>query len=129
MFIDAPSARITASFLYGLQAVTLLNCCGESSYFESSFQLVCTVGSGVSLLYPNNKILYRFHIRWVGWPINHNAIILLAAKPVTSNLDTVGRCQVVLEKEISISIKILSRWEHKVLEDFQVYNCMGFRFH
>ena len=36
-------------------------------------------------------------------------------KPVTSSFGTVGRCQVLLEKEISISIKLISRWKHEVL--------------
>ena len=39
----------------------------------------------------------------------------MGRKPVTSRFGTVGRCQVVLEKEISISVKLVSRQKHEVL--------------
>ena len=39
----------------------------------------------------------------------------MGRKPVTSRFGTVGRCQVVLEKEISISVKLVSRRKHEVL--------------
>ncbi len=38
--------------------------------------------------------------------------------------DSVGRCQVLLENEISISIKLVSRRKHEVLLNFLVDGCI-----
>ncbi len=37
---------------------------------------------------------------------------------------SVGRCQILLENEISISIKLVSRRKHEVLKNFLVDGCI-----
>ena len=69
-------------------------------------------------------ISHRFsmEVRSVGWPIKHSNT--MGRKPVTSHFGTVGRCQILLEKEISISIKLVSRWKHEVLLNLLVDGCI-----
>ncbi len=50
----------------------------------------------------------------------------MVSKPLESGFGTVSRCQVLLEKEISISIKPVSRWKHKVLQNLPVDSCIDF---
>ena len=67
-------------------------------------------------------IPYRVQISPVGWPIKHSNT--MGSKPVTSRFGTVGRCQVLPEKEISISIKLVSRQKHEVLQNLLVEGCI-----
>ncbi len=74
------------------------------------------------------KISHRFYmavqVRHVGWPIKHSNIMV--SKSLGSGFGTVGRCQVLLGKEIRISIKLVSRWKHKVLQNLLVDGCIDF---
>lgn len=86
---------------------------GSPSCFDGGFQLTCIVGSVASRL----PLLYGVQARQVVWPIEHSN-----TKPVTSSFGTVGRCKVLLDKEISISkkhrsilegvLKCPGRWLH-----------------
>ncbi len=95
--------------------MALLRCNGSPSCFDSGLKVICIVGSGVSHLPLDNTpyILYGDQVRLVCWPIKHRntRVIELAF----GTFSTVGRCQVLLENEISISIKLVSRRKHEVL--------------
>ncbi len=49
----------------------------------------------------------------VCWPIKHSNTMVI--EPAFGTFGSVGRCQVLLENEISISIKLVSRRKHEVL--------------
>ncbi len=50
---------------------------------------------------------------WCCWPIKHSNTMVI--EPAFGTFGSVGRCQVLLENEISISIKLVSRRKHEVL--------------
>ncbi len=52
-------------------------------------------------------------VRRVCWPIKHSNTMVI--EPAFGTFGSVGRCQVLLENEISISIKLVSRRKHEVL--------------
>ncbi len=106
---------INAAWHGGNQPVALLRCNGSPGCFDSGLQVICIVGSGVSHL-PLNNTLYIFYVvqvRQVYWPIKHSNTIVI--EPAFGTFGSVGRCQVQLENEISISIKLVSRRKHEVL--------------
>ncbi len=49
-------------------------------------------------------------VRWVCWPIKHSNTMVI--EPAFGTFGSVGRCQVLLENEISISVKLVSRRKH-----------------
>ncbi len=59
------------------------------------------------------QILYGVQVRRVCWPIKHSDTMVI--EPPFGTFGSVGRCQVLLENEISISIKLVSRGKHEVL--------------
>ncbi len=62
-------------------------------------------------------ILHRFSMGFRSgefcWPIKHSNTMVI--EPALGTFGSVGRCQVLLENEISISIKLVSRRKHEVL--------------
>ncbi len=60
-----------------------------------------------------SMILYGVQVRRVCWPIKHSNTMVI--EPAFGTFGSVGRCQVLLENEISISIKLVSRRKHEVL--------------
>ncbi len=91
----------------GDQFVALLRWYGSPGLFDSGLQLICIVGSGVS------QVLYGVQVRRVCWPVKHSNTMVI--EPAFGTFGSVGRCQVLLENEISISIKLVSRRKHEVL--------------
>ena len=83
--------------------------------FDRGLKLICVVESGVSHLPLDNttQILCGVQVRPVGWSVKPSNTMV--STPVTSSFGSVGRCQVLLEKEISISIKLVNLRKHKVL--------------
>ncbi len=74
------------------------------------------------------KISYRFHMGFrsgmlagqsstvISWSANHLKVVL-----------ALWACAIfLLEKEVSISIKLVCRWEHKVLKNRLVDGCIDF---
>ncbi len=120
MFISMHSILDWASFCMkycinvawhgGNQPVALLRCNGSPGCFDSSLQVICIVGSGVSDL---PQILYGVQVRLVCWPIMHSSTIVI--EPAFGTFGSVCRCQVLLENEISLSIKLVSRRKHEAL--------------
>ncbi len=74
------------------------------------------------------KISHRFHMGFrsgmlagqsstvISWSANHLEVVL----------SLWAGAKVLLEKEISISIKLVSRWKHKVLQNLLVDGCIDF---
>ncbi len=87
------------------QPVALLRCNGSPGGFDSSLQVIFIVGSGVSNFPLDNT--HRGQVRRVCWPIKHSNTMVI--EPAFGSFGSVGRCQVLLENEVSISSKT-SRW-------------------
>ncbi len=90
--------------------MALLRWYGSPGFFDSGLQLICIVGSSVSHL-PLD--IYGVQVRRVCWPIKHSNTMVI--EPAFGTFGSVGRCHVLLENEISISIKLVSRRKHEVL--------------
>ncbi len=103
---------INAAWHGGDQPVALLGCNGSTGCFDKCLQVICIVGSGVLLLPLDNTpyILYGVQVRWVCWPIKHSNTMVI--ETAFGTFGSVGRCQVLLENKISISIKLFSRRKH-----------------
>lgn len=92
---------ITAAWQRDDLPVALLRGYGSPGCFDSDLQLVYILGSG-DFYCPLDNIVCGVQVRQVGWPIKYSK--KMVCKPVTSSFGTVGRCQVLLEKEIDLSI-------------------------
>ncbi len=94
------------------QPVALFRCNGSTGCFDSGLQVICVVGSGVSHL----LLLYEVQVRRVCWPIKHSNTMVI--EPAFGTFGSVGRCQVLLQNESSISIKLVSRRKNEMLFNF-----------
>ncbi len=105
---------INAVWHGGNQPVALFRGNGSTGCFDSSLQVICIVGSGVSHLPLDNipKILYGVQVRRFCWPIKHSNTMVI--EPAFGTFGSVGWCQVLLENEICISIKLVSSRKHEV---------------
>ncbi len=74
------------------QPVALLRCNGSTDHFDSGFQVICIVGSGVSHLPLDNtpSILYGVQVRRVCWTIKHSNTMVI--EPAFGTFGSVGRC-------------------------------------
>ncbi len=63
------------------------------------------------LQYPIDSLWVQ--VRRVCWPIKHSNTMII--EPAFGTFGSVGRCQVLLENEISISIKLVSKRKHEML--------------
>ncbi len=115
---------INAAWHGGDQSVTLLRWYGSPGFFDSGLQVTCIVGSGVSHLPLDNTpyILYGVQVRGVCWPMKHSNTMVI--EPAFGTFGSVDRCRVLLENEISISIKLVGRRKHEVLKNFLVDVCI-----
>ncbi len=82
------------------------------------------VGSGVSHLPLDNT--HRFSMLGFrsGEFAGQSSTVNLVIEPAFGAFGSVGRCQVLLENEISISIKFVSRRKHEVLLNVLVDGCV-----
>ncbi len=111
----------------GDQFVALLRWYGSPGFFDSGLQLICiflvscfsffswqySIGSlcsGLVSLLASQAHQHHGHLtnRWCFW--------------------SVGRCQILLENEISIFKKLISRRKHEVLQNFLVNRCSDVSF-
>ncbi len=67
----------------------------------------------IFLLTIPHRFSMGFRVRRVCWPIKHTNTMVI--EPAFGTFGSVGRCQILLENEISISIKLVSRRKHEVL--------------
>ncbi len=121
-----PFALMTASMRRGMEAISLWHCSGV---MEAQVALIAAFRSSallglVSLIFllTDSQILYGVQVRRVCWSIEHSNTMVI--EPVFGTFGSVGRCQVQLENEISISIKLVSRRKHEVLQNFLVDGCV-----
>ncbi len=128
--VGAPFALITASIRRGMEVISLWHCWGG---MEAQVSLTVAFSSSallglVSLIFlltiPHrfSMILYGVQVRRVCWPIKHSKTMVI--EPAFGTFGSVGRCQVLLENEISISVKLVSRRKHEVLLNFLVDGCV-----
>ncbi len=113
-------AWITAPMRRGLETISLWHCSGV---MEAQVALIAAFRSSallglVSLFFlltiPNLRGLNMpVQVRRVCWPIKHSNTMVI--EPAFGTFGSVGRCQILLENEISISIKLVSRRKHEVL--------------
>ncbi len=99
------------------QPVALLRCNEAQDTLIAAFCSSALLGL-VSLVY----ILDGVQVWWVCWPIKHNNTMV--TEPAFGSFGSVCRCQVLLENEISISIKLASRRKHEVLYNVLVDGCV-----
>ncbi len=107
----------------GNQPVALLRCNEAQVALIAAFRSSALSGL-VSLIFLLT-ILHRFsgvQVRRVCLPIKHSNTMVI--EPAFGTFGSVGRCQVLLENEISISIKLVSRRKHEVLYNFLVDGCV-----
>ena len=79
----------------------------------SSSPLLGVVSPIFLLIKPIIYIFYGVQIRRVCWPIKHSNPMVI--KPGIGTFGSVDRGQVLLENEISISIKLANRRKHEIL--------------
>ncbi len=74
------------------------------------------------------KISYKFHMGFRSGMLTgqSSTVILWSANHLEVVLSVWAGAKVLLEKEISISIKLVSRWKHKVLQNILVDGCIDF---
>ena len=116
----------SAAWHEGDQPVALLRCYCSPGCFDSGLQLLCIVCQ--MLLIFLFTIPHRFSVRFrsgeltgqsstvISWSANHLEVVL----------SLWAGAKVLLRNEISISIKLVSRWKHKVLQNLLVDGCTDF---
>ncbi len=60
-------------------------------------------------------------------PVEHTNTMVI--QPTFGAFGSVGRCQILLENDISIFKKLVSRRKHEVLQHFLVNGCSDVGFH
>ncbi len=127
--VGASFALITASIRRGTEVIRLWHCWGGMEaqvYLTVAFSSSAFFWSLVSHFPLDNipKILFGVQVWWVCWPVQHTMVIW----PTFSAFGSVGRCQILLENEIIIFKKLVSRRKHKVLQNFLVNGCSDVGF-
>ncbi len=89
-----------------MESISLWHCSGV---MRAQVALIVAFSSSALL----GLIFYGVKVRRVCWPIKNRDTMVL--KPGTGSFGTVCRCQVLLENEICISIKLVSSRKHEVL--------------
>ncbi len=106
-----------------MESMSLWHCWGTMS-----LQLICIVGltvSHLSLEISLDSIWGSGSGMLAG---QSSTVISWSAKHLEVVLALWAGAKVLLEKEISISIKLVSRWKHKVLQNLLVDGCIDFGF-
>lgn len=106
---------ITTSTCCGMETISLWFCWGSGSLgcFDIYLQIISLVGSSVS----SSSWQYSMNSQKtlgqaVYWSIQHNSTMVIKAG--TGIFGNVYRYQILLENEVSISIKLCSRRNHEV---------------
>ncbi len=96
------------------QFVALLRWYGSPGFFDSGLQLICIFWSLVSH-FPLT-IVFPLSGEFAGQ----------SSTPTFGAFGSVGRCQILLENEISIFKKLVSRRKHEVLQNVLINGCSDF---
>ncbi len=106
----------------GDQFVALLRWYGSPGFFDRGLRVICIVGSGVSSSSWQYPVYYLWGSGLVScWPIKHSNTMVI--EPAFGTFGSVGRCQVLLENEIIISIKCQQKEAWSALK-FLVDGCV-----
>ncbi len=123
--VGAPFALITCLNLAwhgGDQFVALLRWYGSPGFFDSGLQLICIFWSLVSHFPLDNTFRSGEFAGQSSTPTPWSFNQLFGA------FGSAGRCQILLENEISIFKKLVSRRKHEVLQNFLVNGCSDVGF-
>ncbi len=106
---------INAAWHEDNQPVALLSCNEAQVALIAAFRSSALLGlvSLILLLTIPHRFSIGVQVRRVCWPIKHSNTMVI--EPAFGNFGSVGRCQVLLENEISISIKLVGRRKPEVL--------------
>ncbi len=102
----------------GDQFVALLRWCGSPGFFDSGFQLIC--------IFLVSFLIFLLTILWILWV--SGLVSLLASQAHQHHDHSVGRRQILLENEISIFKKLVSRRKHEVLQNSLINGCSDVGF-
>ncbi len=105
--------------LHGMESISLWHCSGV---MEAQVALIAAFRSSALLGLVSLIFIYGVQVRRIYWPIKHSNTMVI--EPAFGTFGSVGRCQVLLENEISISINLVNRRKHEVLKDFLVGGCV-----
>ncbi len=118
--VGAPFALITASIRRGMEVISLWHCWGG---MEAQGSLTVAFSSsaffGLFFLIFLLTIPHRFSMGFrsgVCWPVKHTNTMVI--EPIVCDFGSVGRCQIMLENEISILKMLVSRRKHEVLQNY-----------
>ncbi len=129
--VGAPSALITASIRRGMEVISLWHCWGG---MEAQVSLTVAFSSSAFFWFlvfhfpldNTPEILYGVQVWWVCCSVKHTDIMVIW--PTSGVFGSVDRCQILLENEISIFKKLVSRRKHEVLQIFLVNGCSDIVF-
>ncbi len=119
-----PSPMVKTALLVSPKSPTMEKNTRQWNGMEAKVALIVAFRSSallglVSLIF---LLTVRFRSGKFCWPIKHSNTMVI--EPAFGTFGSVGRCQVLLENEISISIKLVSRRKHEVLQNFLVDGCV-----
>ena len=110
--------QMISSMGRGMEVISMWHCWGvmEAQFcFDNGRKLICNVQTYVSNLPHDNttQILCGVQVRTVGWSVKRSNTTVSTA--VTSSFGSVDRCQIELERKISVATKLVNILKHKVL--------------
>ncbi len=123
--VGAPFALITASIRRGMEVISLWHCWGGVKprflWQRPSAHLHCLVSC------------FSFSSwQYLIYSLCSGLVSLLASQAhqhhASGAFGSVDRCQILLENEISIFKKLVSRWKHEVLHNFLLNGCSDVGF-
>ncbi len=132
--VAAPFALITASIRRDMEVISLWHCWGG---VEAQVSLTVAFSSsaffGLLYLIFLLTILHRFSLgfrsgEFAGQSSTPTPTPWSFNQPTFGAFGSVGRCQILLENEISIFKKLVSRRKHEVLQNFLVNGCSDVGF-
>ncbi len=127
--VGAPFALITASIRRGMEVISLWHCWGG---MEAQVSLTVAFSSsaffGLLFLIFLLTIPHRFSMWFRSGEFAGQSSTVTPWSWTFGAFGSVGRCQVLLENEISIFKKLVSRGKHEVLQHFLVNGCSDVGF-
>ncbi len=130
--VGAPFALITASIRRVMdQFVALLRWYGSPDFFDSGLQLICIFGLLFLTFLLTIPPRFSMGFRSSEFAGQSSTPTPWSFNPTFGAFGSVGRWQILLENEISIFKKLVSRRKHEVLQHFLVNGCsdIGFKKH
>ena len=116
--VGAPFASTTASMQRTMEAISLMRCNGSPACFSSPALLGLV--SLIFLLTIPHRLSLRFRSGEFAGQSSSDTMVI---EPCIGTFVSVGGYQVLLENEINVSIKLVSRGKHEVLQMFLLNGC------